>query len=408
MKCNSIAFLLLAALAAPAAPEPAIPYFTNVRDVQIAQPDRQNYLVVDEEIWNHARPDLADLRLYDGEAQVQYVLSEQNGGVSSEEQEAKVLNLGSIAGHSEFDIDMGGIADYDRVRLRLDAKDFVATASVAGTNALGQKAITQLGSSTLYDFTHEALGSNSMVKLPPSSFRYLHFRLSPGIRPQQVKGATVSNLHEQQASWINVGSCTVPEQKGRSTVITCEVHQKVPLDRVVFQVASSQVNFRRGVSIVDAKGLQTGSGEISRVRINRAGLLATSEDLAVRVLDKSSSGRLTLTLDNGDNPPLILTGVQLLSVERRVYFDPQGKTALKLYYGDEKLPPPIYDYAKFFHLDESAAPAQLGRGAHNDAYSGRPDARPWSDRHQGVLWAAMLLAVAALAAVAIRGLKQPT
>jgi hypothetical protein len=405
MKCASIAFLFLCSFASP--PEPAIPYFTNVRDVQVSQPDHQNYLVVDEEIWAHARPDLADLRLYDGQAQVQYALSEQYGGVSTEQQEARILNLGSIAGHTEFDIDTGAITEYDRVKLRLDAKDFVATASVAGANALGRGPATELGPSTLYDFTREALGSNFMLKLPPSSFRYLHVKLSPGIRPQQVKAATVSNLREKQAGWTNLGSCAPPEQKPRSTVITCDLPDKVPLNRILFQVASTQVNFRRAVNIVDAKSLQVGSGDISRVRIDRAGMLVTSEDLAVSVFAKPA-GRLTITVDNGDNPPLQLTSVQPLSVERRVYFDPQGKTTLKLYYGDEKLSAPVYDYARFFHLDESAAPASLGPGAHNDAYTTRPDERPWSERHPAVLWAAILLAVASLTAVAIRGLTQAT
>jgi hypothetical protein len=405
MKCASIAFLFLCSFASPL--EPAIPYFTNIRDVQISQPDRQNYLVVDEEIWAHARPDLADLRLYDGQAQVQYALSEQYGGLSTEQQDAKILNLGSIAGHTEFDIDVGAITEYDRVKLRLDAKDFVATASVAGANALGQGPTTELGSSTLYDFTREALGSNTTLKLPPSSFRYLHAKLSSGIRPQQVKAATVSNVHQKQAGWTNVGSCAPPEQKPRSTVITCDLPDKVPLNRIRFQVAPSQVNFCRGVNILDGKGLLVGIGDISRVRIDRAGMLVTSEDLAVNVIAKPT-GRLTITIDNGDNPPLHLTTVQPLSVERRIYFDPQGKTSLKLYYGDQKPSAPVYDYARFFHLDESAVPSSLGPGAHNDAYTGRPDERPWSERHPAVLWAAMLLALAALTAVAIRGLKQAT
>ena len=50
-----------------------------------------------------------------------------------------------------------------------------------------------------------------------------------------------------------------------------------------------------------------------------------------------NSGQLKVTVDNGDNPPLSISGVELLSVERRVYFDPQGKSLLKLYYGDNKL-----------------------------------------------------------------------
>jgi hypothetical protein len=128
----------------PAAQDPAISYFTNVRDVRISQPGVQNYLVVDEEIWSHARPDLGDLRVYDGEAQVQYALSVQRGGTSSQEEAARVLNLGDVGGHTEFDLDMGQIAEYDRIRLNLDAKNFVITASLAGSNTVGERPATQL------------------------------------------------------------------------------------------------------------------------------------------------------------------------------------------------------------------------------------------------------------------------
>ncbi len=131
------AFLLLS-LVASGPPEPAISYFTNVRDVHIAQPDRQNFFLVDEELWTHSRPDLGDLRLYDGETPVQYAFSEQRAGVSSEEVEAKILNLGSVAGHTEFDLDVGGIAQYDRIRLHLNVHDFVAKASVSGGDAPGK------------------------------------------------------------------------------------------------------------------------------------------------------------------------------------------------------------------------------------------------------------------------------
>ncbi len=110
-------------------------------------------------------------------------------------------------------------------------------------------------------------------------------------------------------------------------------------------------------------------------------------------------------MDNGDNPPLAISGVELLSLERRVYFDPQGKSQFKLYYGDEKLASPVYDYGRFFKADPEAARAELGPGSHNGAYAGRADDRPWSERHNAVLWLAMILAVAVLAGLAIRGLK---
>ena len=395
--------VLLGALATPTPPEPAISYFNNFRDVHIAQADRQNFFIVDAELWKHSRADLGDLRLYDGQLPVQYFLTEQRAGVYSEEVEARILNVGKVEAHTEFDLDVEKLATYDRIRLRLDAKDFVATASISGANTLGDKLSTELPPSTLYDFTSEHLGSNFVLKLPASSFRYLHVKLSRGILPQQLKGAAVSNLREQQASWTNAGSCSSPQQKQRTTQIVCEVPPKVPLDRIVFQVALTQVNFRRSVSLLDTKGMQESSGEISRVRVNRAGTVVNTEEMAISA--GGHPGQIIISVDNGDNPPLAIVGVQPLSLERRVYFEPQGKTSLKLYYGDEKLSAPVYDYARFFHLEGAVAEAQLGAGAHNPQYAGRPDARPWSERHMGILWAAMILAVIALTGLAVRGMR---
>lgn len=411
MRLAASLFLLFLVVDTTNPSETAIAYFSNVRQVQVAQPDRQNFFIVDEDLWHYARPDLADLRLYDGESPVQYALSEQRAGISSEEVEAKILNLGSVSGRTEFDLDTEGLAEYDRIRLRLDARDFVAKASVSGGSAPGKASEVELPPSTLYDFTKEQLGSNSQLKLPASSFRYLHVRLSPGIRPEQVKGATIYNLREQKASWTKAGSCAAPQLKQRMTLITCTVPVRVPLSRILLQIAPAQVNFRRTVSVEDAKGVQVAIGEISRVRVNRAGTLVTNEELAVSVganvapSGADSSGQLTLAIDNGDNPPLTVLAAEPLSLERRIYFDPQGKTALSLYYGDEKLPAPVYDYARFFQLDASPAEAQLGPGEHNARYTGRPDDRPWSEQHKVILWGAMLLAVLALAVLALRGLR---
>jgi len=398
--------LLFGAAGAASHHEAAIPYFTNVREVRIAEPGRQNFIIVDEELWNHSRPDLADLRLYDEGTPVQYALSEQRAGVSSDESAARILNLGTMAGHTEFDVDVEGIAEYDRVRLRLDAHNFVATASVSGGNAPGKTAEVQLPPSTLYDFSKEQLGSNSEIKLPTSSFRYLHIKLSRGILPQQVRAATIFNLREQQASWTKVGSCSGPQASQRFTVITCTLPSKVPLNRVEFRIPPEQVNFRRAVTIQDAAESLVSSGEISRVRVNRGGTLVTHEDLAVNL--SGSYGQITINIDNADNPPLTLSSVQPLTLERRIYFDPAGKSGIRLYYGDPGLAAPIYDYARFLHVDASAAQAQLGPGMHNAEYTGRPDERPWSERHGTVLWSAMIAAVLILSVLALRGLKAGT
>jgi Protein of unknown function (DUF3999) len=389
----------------PANYEAGTPYFSHVREVAIAFPVRQNYVVVDQDVWQQSRPDLADVRLYDGQKQVPYVLRQRRGGVSSVEQEAKLLNLGSIAGHTEFDIDVGDLPEYDRVRLRLEAKNFIVTAEAEGRNNLHEAAGVKLGSSTLYDFTRENLGSNFMLKLPPSNFRYLHIRLAAGVRPGQVKGAVLFNLREEKAAWSIVGAChSGSSAQPKNTTFTCEEATTTPVDRLEFQMAPTAVNFRRSVIVSDSKGSELAIGEISRIRILRAGQSVVSENLAVD-LSGIRGQQLTITVENGDDAALPVEAVQPQSIERRLYFDPAGKTALKLYYGDDKLTEPSYDYAHFFQEDAGAVEARLGADVANPAYTGRPDQRPWSERHKGVLWAAMIFAVAVLGGLALRGFK---
>jgi len=400
----AVALALITLLAElPPHPDPAIRYFTNVRDVHISEPAKQNYFAVDQEIWERSQPDLADLRLYTGNSPIQYAVSEQREGVASDEVEAKILNLGTVSGHTEFDLDMQGLSEYNRIRLRIDAHDFVATASVWGGDAPGRAATVELASSTLYDFTKEQLGSNSLLKIQPASFRFLHIRLPKEIRPHDVKGATIFQQHERQASWTRVGSCGAPQQRQHVTTLICEVPQRVPVSQIAFGVAPTQVNFRRSVTVDNDKGVQISVGEISRVRVNRAGTLITDEQLAVRTA--GASGHLTVTIDNGDNPPLDLQAVQPMVTERRIYFDPQGKTSLKLYYGDDKLSAPVYDYARFFVQENSPAQAELGPVSQNAEFVGRPDDRPWSERHMAILWTAMLITVVVLGLLAFKGLR---
>lgn len=146
----ALALALITALAdIPPTPQQPVAYFSSVRDVHISEPTKQNYFLIDQEMWSNSRSDLGDLRLYDGQIPVQYALSERREGIASDEQEAKILNLGLVAGHTEFDLDMHGLAEYNRIRLRLDAHDFVATALVSGGDTPGKGASVQLPPSTL-------------------------------------------------------------------------------------------------------------------------------------------------------------------------------------------------------------------------------------------------------------------
>ena len=401
---KTTAALIFALVALAAAPEADPRYFSFVRDVQIHQPGRQNFIVLDADVFQHARDDLADVRLYDGANQVPYKLSEAREGSSSEEHEARILNLAATGDHTEFDLDMQGVSEYDNLRLRLKAKNFVIKAWAAGSDSLtGKPPAPWPPPSTLYDFSAEKLGSNSTIKLPTWSFRYVHVQLGRGITPQQVEGAVVSNRQEKRAFYTAMGSCRPAEPKPHRSVWQCDLPANVPLDRIAFDVAARNVNFTRPVSVLDGSGAQVSSGELSRIRTRRGGTDIVAEELAVRV-GGDRPKQLTIIVENGDDPPLGITQVQPQSFERRLYFEPGKASTLRLYFGDAKLEAPVYDYAKMFREDAAAVQAKLGAPTPNSAFTPRPDDRPWSERHPAVLWAAMLLAVVVLAALAIRGL----
>jgi hypothetical protein len=119
----------------------------------------------------------------------------------------------------------------------------------------------------------------------------------------------------------------------------------------------------------------------------------------------TSQGTLRIIIHNGDDVPLKITSARLQQYERRIYFDCDSGARPRLYYGDEKLGPPVYDYAKLFQKDANAGQVQLGGEEPNAAYTGRPGDRPWSERHPAVLWLAIVSAVLILGGIALRSMK---
>jgi hypothetical protein len=165
-----------------------------------------------------------------------------------------------------------------------------------------------------------------------------------------------------------------------------------------------QGNFQREMEMQSANRSTTGVGEISRIHMQRNGG-KIDVDQTWLSLSATSHGQLRAVIHNGDDAPLRITRARLQQFERRIYFDCDAGAALVLYYGDEKLNAPVYDYAKLFQSDVSAERMQLGAEEANAGHTGRPDDRPWSERHPAVLWAAILAAVAILGGIAVRSIK---
>jgi hypothetical protein len=384
---------------------PSIPFFKYQRAIDTTNSSGQQYVVVDETIWQRANPDLNDLRLYSAEREIPYALDVERGGSETEQKECRILQPALVAGKTQFLLDMSGISEYDRVTLKLATRNFVARARVEGQDDPHGTRWAVLATTTLYDLSDEKLGRNSALQIPVTTFKYLRVIVDRSVKPTDVQSGTAEITRARQVVWRTLSNAPPQTSQGQDTVVTFAVPENVPVERVVFDIDPSQPNFSRDIQVQRDMEPPVGAGDISRIHMQRGGQTINVEQTSLDVRG-IRRGTLKVIIRNGDDLPLRITSVRLQQYERRIYFDsPSGSKAVVLYYGDRELGPPVYDYAKLFQKDPGASQVQLSAEQINAAYAGRPDERPWSERHPAVLWLAIIAAVLTLGGLAVRSLR---
>jgi hypothetical protein len=393
-----------ALLAVLLATSPAISYFKYQRQIGAASARGQQYAVVDETVWRHALPNLDDLRLYAAAQEIPYARRTMSGSLMTEQKTVRLLQPGTVGAKTQFLLDMAGVSEYDRIALAVGTKNYVAHARVEGQDDSHGKQWVNLGMATLFDLSEEKLGRNSTLQIPVSTYKYLRVTIDGLVKPSDIRGASAGIERAQEAVWRDLGSEPKQTQEGKNTILTFAVPENVPVERVTLAIDPAQSNFQREMEMQAGKDSTAGSGEISRIHMQRNGQKIDVEQTWL-TLRTTGRGELRAVIHNGDDAPLRITRARLQQYERRIYFDSDAGASLGLYYGDDKLNAPVYDYAKLFQADASAAQLQLGSEEANTGYTRRPDDRPWSERHPAVLWAAILAAVAILGGLAVRSIK---
>jgi hypothetical protein len=383
---------------------PAISYFKFQRQIGAASTSGQHYTIVDETVWPHALSSLDDLRLYAAGQEIPYARRTMWGSLRTEQVTVRVLQQGTVGGETQFLLDMSGLSEYDRITLAIGTKNYVAHARVEGQDDFHGRQWANLGTTTLFDLSEEKLGHNSVLQIPVSTYKYLRVTVDRLVKPSDVLGATAGIERAQEAVWRDLSSEPKQTQEGRDTVLTFAVPENVPVERLMLAIDSAQGNFQRGIEMQVGKESTPGAGEISRIHLQRNGQKIDVEQTWLS-LRTTGRGELRAVIHNGDDSPLRIARARLQQYERRIYFDSDAGASLGLYYGDDKLNAPVYDYAKLFQADANAGQLRLGAEEANNLFTGRPDDRPWSERHPAVLWSAILAAVAILGGIAVRSIK---
>ncbi|HTW47070.1 MAG TPA: DUF3999 family protein [Acidobacteriaceae bacterium] len=416
------ALILLAAAAATPQPQ----FFRYERAVSVtgtSAQTSQTCAVVDGGVFADAAAGLADVRLYRGTGsaaqETPYVVREA-APVEQQQHEIAPLNLGRKGPHTTFEAAMPE-GRYSDVELDISAKDFIATVAVTGADSESGREGTELGLFTIFDLTAQKLGRSMVLHLPESDLKYLYFSIDGAVKPEDVHGVAVERVPAEQ-QYVTLADTNQVTRNGKETVATFKVPAHVPVERIEFVVGATPANFSRDVTVkavaVPTTPVRTdeeppqpeeSTGNLLRVHGMHGGHQIDEEHLTV---DAPWDGfgdaatTWTVTIDNGDDPPLAIAAVRLEMAERTLCFDAAPGAKYTLFYGDAALSAPRYDYATLFAPDKNPAVAQLGPEEQNPDYRSRPDERPFTEKHPGLLWVALILVVGVLGGVALRTARE--
>jgi Protein of unknown function (DUF3999) len=412
---TSASLLLLAVMAA----SPEIRYFRYQRPVEnLSAQAGQACLVVDAGVFAHATPGLADLRLYRDGNETPFVIR-MAAPVVAAQGFIELLDTGERAGRTVFDAEMPD-GHYSDVQLAVTAHDFIATVEVSGSQTQTGGAQTKLGSFTIFDLSKQRLGRSTVLHLPESDFRYLHFGIAGALVPDNVTGLSVVRLPASQPRYVTVAETKQVAQKGHDSVFTITVPAQVPVDQVVFAPGPQPALFSRDVNIKVEPAIEpvaeearfprtaAGGGNLLRVHTIQNGHHIDEERLTVDAprAEFEMPAKWTVTIDNGDDTPLNVQSVQLQMLERDLCFENAGSGNYALYFGDAALAAPRYDYATLFAPKADPAKAALGAELANAGFEPRPDQSAFTERHPALLWVALVLVILLLGAIALRSVKR--
>ena len=402
----------------------AAPAFHYERPVQlVSATSPETCVVLPADLLSHAAPWLQDLRVMAGDREVAYQVLTSNEAGAEVARPEQLLNLGQRDGAVSFDVEMTE-PRYNRVVLRMGRSHFSVLIHVTGMEVLGESGVA---------FPEIAFSSNAdqdepqqrLISLPESSFRYLHFDLRTlalePVTPQDIAGVNVLVQRAESPRYMQVAAAAAPQQKPHETIYEFAVPANLPLDRLSFRSDDPKAVFSRtadleryGSSQEQAAPEDAGRREmplqsegIALIQAPEAKSPPASKDegaihLALGAAPRASTVRLTI--QNGDDAPLALHGVELQMRERQLCFLRKPNTSYVLCYGDPLLGAPQYDLSPIEAAAMTVSESTLGaeRALTPEAATGL---RPFTERHPVLLWIALILVVGTLGFVALRSAR---
>ncbi len=382
------------------------------------------------EVYDTARPDLADLRV-GGEngAETGYLLRRAEGSVQKIPITVTLYNRSYVPGkQSSITADFGSKIIKNRVGVKTPGTNFRRKVRVEASDdgeswvSIGRDSyLFRVGGGGGSDGAYD----KQLVTIPENNLRYLRITVFRGDDDPDVV-----EIEDVKASrQVKTAAETVPvpivsakaETKKHTTDILLDLGFKnLPLYNV--ELDFSDGDFFRNVTVEgrnretrivrtpveDSPALEkTVKEPWNRVTAGRIYRFSGGDSVeeSLRVNLKGARYRyLMIRVRNDDNPPLHFTSARVERLVGRIAFPSKTGARFALYLGNAKARKPGYDVGHYLDRmrGQGVYEAALGEVEHNPRYTKVEKPIPWSERHKGIIWVALLAMLAALGLLVYR------
>lgn len=390
------------------------------RRVQAAGPGKVA-VALDRDVYERARRDLGDLRVFDDQGrQVPYLLESAREPGEVVQRQPQLLNRAFVRGESSSaTLDFGGPVLKSALALSLSGDNFRRRVAVEGRNRHEDRWETLTDGAYVFAVPPPAAARYETVLLPENNFALLRVTVYDGPderEPIEIRGAWVRPLERRRPreQQTQVPLRVAEDAREHETLVVVDLgarHQ--PFRGLALEVADPQ--FFRGVVVEAREEPQLDS----RQRVPDSGLFwrPLAEATVYRYdeggrhheqLRVEASGRermLRLRIRNRDDRPLQLRGIAVLTPVERLVFEAEAGRTYTLSYGSDALDAPVYDVART--VGDPAIWIAQASEARLDAPQRRAEAarESWTDRHPALVWTALATLVVLLGTITWRALR---
>ncbi len=344
-------------------------------------------------VFDQARADLGDLRLYDaGGREVPFAVRVRRARDERQALKQQTFNPQKTSRRTaELNVDLGENAvEYQEIDVTTSGHDFRRQVQLEGSSDAKQWGALATGWLVNYLVDGRLIDIHRLA-IAPTRFRYLRIQVTADASQMndspQITAVAVYHRVQMPGEEVTRPAALgprepVPTPDGPGTAWTIDLGgASVPCQLLRLKIEEHDFVRPFLLEQVDEPNVRVdvARGELRRPGGNRRG------PIEINCNQEVQTRMLRLVVTDNRNPPLCVSGVQYTAPAREVVFARNGFSGpLRLYVGNAKAEAPQYDFEKNLPAVLTPAPVrvEVGLQTANPAY--RPEPKPFTERWPGL------------------------